>query len=210
MSSPRLTLKDDFDEAFVAVEEEDHFLPFVGGEAARIERFAVAAKRCLGVAASTPLDPWATATSVGVDVQTRFDFDELSLADQATLKAGASDWSAGTILGAGRARVILNGRHDVVRQKVTLAEELAHIVLGHAPSSIDSLTGLRTYDAEVEEEAYAVGVAMVAPYSHVFWLVKRKAQLAVITERFAISEQCANYRINRCGLRPMYRKASSG
>ena len=44
-----MKLKGVFTDHFASVESEQVFVPFIGGEAERIERCAVAAKRCLGV-----------------------------------------------------------------------------------------------------------------------------------------------------------------
>jgi hypothetical protein len=161
-----LTLTDDFDEAYVAVEEEDHFLPFVGGEAARIELCAAAAKRCLGVAASAALDPWDAARRVHIGVRAPDQVRGLDEATRSSLVLNSTSWSGGAISTDGGWVVILNPLHDHVRQRATLAEELTHIVMGHPPSTIDPITGKRSYRDDCEEEAYAVGGAMLLPYSH--------------------------------------------
>jgi Zn-dependent peptidase ImmA (M78 family) len=93
-----------------------------------------------------------------------------------------------------------------VRQRATLAEELAHIVMGHAPSRIDPTTGFRTYDSNVESEAYGVGGAMLMPYGQLFPLCRHAAPVEQIATRFAVSIAFTNYRINRAGLRKMYEK----
>jgi IrrE N-terminal-like domain len=97
--------------------------------------------------------------------------------------------------------IILNLTHERVRQKATLAEELARIVMGHPPSSIDPVTGFRTYNRDVEDEAYGVGGAMVLPYSQLFPLARRGTPTATIAARYALSDRFVNYRINRAGLR---------
>jgi hypothetical protein len=89
---------------------------------------------------------------------------------------------------------------------VTLAEELAHLVLGHPPSAIDTSTGVRTHDHDRETEAYAVGVAAVAPYGSLFGKVKRGESVDEIADAYEISNRCAQYRINRAGLGRMHRK----
>jgi Zn-dependent peptidase ImmA (M78 family) len=122
------------------------------------------------------------------------------------LEIGGSHWSAGTLIVNGKATVILNPTHDPVRQKATLAEELAHIIMGHPPSRIDPTTGLRTYDGDVESEAYGVGGAMLMPYGQLFPLCKHAVPLTQIAARFALSIAFTNYRINRAGLRKMYEK----
>ncbi|HEX3807411.1 MAG TPA: ImmA/IrrE family metallo-endopeptidase, partial [Gaiellaceae bacterium] len=91
-------------------------------------------------------------------------------------------------------------------QKVTLAEELAHIVLGHPPSLLDGDAGVRTYDTDVESEAYSVGSAMVLPYQPLFNSVRDGTTEATIAVRYGVSTRFVVARINRCGLRPMYRK----
>ena len=203
-----MKLKGAFTEHLAAVESEQVFVPFIGGEAERIERCAVAAKRCLGVGAVVALDPWAAAVNVDVDVRGAEFFAALPENERRqVLEIGGHCWSAGTIIGGGEAIIFLNPTHDLHRQKATLAEELAHIVMGHPPSRIDPATGFRTYDADVEGEAYGVGGAMILPYGQLFRLVKQRAAAAVIAERYAVSERFANYRINRAGMQKMYAKS---
>jgi hypothetical protein len=203
-----LTPTDDFDEAYVAVEEEDHFLPFVGGEAARIELCACAAKRCLGVAASAALDPWDAAQRAHIDVRFPEQVQGLDEATRVSLVLNSTSWSGGAISTDAGWLVILNPLHDHVRQRTTLAEELTHIVMGHPPSTIDPISGGRSYREACEEEAYAVGGAMLLPYSHLFWRVKRGTAQAAIATGYNVSERFVVYRINRCGLRRMYARAS--
>jgi len=153
------------------------------------------------------LDPFSAASEVGIVVHGQEYFARFSAEErQQVLELAGSHWSAGTILAAGKATIILNPTHDPVRQKATLAEELAHIVIGHPPSRIDPTTGFRTYDDDVESEAYGVGGAMLMPYGHLFPLCRRAVPVARIAARFELSAAFTNYRINRAGLRKMYEK----
>jgi hypothetical protein len=153
------------------------------------------------------LDPFAAASEVGIVVHGQEYFARFSAEErQQVLELGGSHWSAGTILAAGKATIILNPTHDPVRQKATLGEELAHIVIGHPPSRIDPTTGFRTYDGDVESEAYGVGGAMLMPYGQLFPLCRRAVPVARIAARFELSVAFTNYRINRAGLRKMYEK----
>ena len=191
-----------------AVERGRPFLPFVAGEAARIECCALAAKRCLGVPPAAALEPFAAAAAVGITVHGDAFFARFGPAERRqVLELGGSHWSAGTILADDKATIILNPTHDPVRQKVTLAEELAHIVIGHPPSRIDACTGFRTYDHDLESEAYGVGGAMVMPYGQLFPLVRGGAAVAEIAKRFSVSIPFTNYRINRAGLRRLHQGA---
>jgi Zn-dependent peptidase ImmA (M78 family) len=96
--------------------------------------------------------------------------------------------------------------HSRTRQKSTLGEELAHIVLGHPPSILDPATGLRTYNTDVESEAYAVGAAMILPYSQLFNAVKQGQSERALASRYEVSVAFVRARINRTGLRRMYQK----
>lgn len=200
----------DYDEAYVEIESSSPFLPFVRGEPARLELCALAAKRALGLALTAALDPWAAAAQVGVTIEGRDYIDRHpdEVRDQLLIH-GRSAWSAMTMIFEGEPIILMNPAHDRRRQKVTLAEELAHIVMGHPPSTLDPMSGIRTYDSEVEHEAYGVGGAMVMPYSQLFPLAQRATSERVIASRFEVSEQFTNYRINRSGLRRMYRKRSA-
>jgi hypothetical protein len=202
-----LILADDFDEAYAAVEEERQFLPFIGGEAAQIELWASAGKRCLGVPGSAALDPWAAAEGMGIRVLGLAHFATLDPSIREPLVADSESWSGGAIRSEDDYLVILNPLHDCTRQRATLAEELTHIVMGHEPSVLDPIAGTRTHNHEIEKQAYEVGGAMLLPYSQLFWRVKSRSTCTSIAEHYELSEPFVRYRINRCGLRRMYDKA---
>lgn len=178
-------------------------------EAVRIELCAVAAERCLGVPSSAALDPWDAAERADIDVRYPDELSDLDHTTRSTLTQNSTSWSGGAISRDGSWMVIMNPLHNKVRQRATLAEELTHIVMGHTPSTIDTATGTRSYDDDCEEEAYAVGGAMLLPYNHLFWRVKRGTQRATIAADYTVSEQFVTYRINRCGLSRMHAKAGA-
>lgn len=202
-----MILADDFDEAYAAAEEEEQFLPFIGGEAAQIELWATAGKRCLGLPGSAALDPWAAAKRVGIRVLGQEHFAALDPSIREPLVADSRSWSGGAIRAEDDCLVILNPLHDRTRQRATLAEELTHIIMGHEPSVLDPIRGTRTHDEEVEKQAYEVGGAMLLPYNQLFWRVKSRSTCGAIAERYEVSDAFVRYRVNRCGLRRMYDKA---
>lgn len=202
-----MNLHCDFDEAYVDIESSSPFLPYVKGEPARLELCALAAKRVLGIAMTTALHPWGGAENIGVPVLGRDYIAQFPTeVSEQLLVHGTRGWSAVTFKFDDHAMIVLNPNHDAGRQKVTLAEELAHLVMGHPPSALDSATGIRTYDGEMEGEAYGVGAAMVMPYAQLFLLARNGVPASTIARKFEVSEKFTNYRINRAGLRPMYRK----
>lgn len=138
-------------------------------------------------------------------VSTHADFEVLPLPIRSVM-LGSSQWSAGTLEGPAGPLIVLNPDHSRTRLKVTLAEELAHLLMGHPPSAIDPIAGVRTYNAKVEQEAFGVGGALVMPYGSLFNMVKSGAPLDSIAVSFGVSSAMARYRVNRSGLSRMYRK----
>ncbi|MGD0165908.1 MAG: ImmA/IrrE family metallo-endopeptidase [Gaiellaceae bacterium] len=197
-------------DALKKVESGRPFLPFVGGEAARIECCALAAKVCFGVPGNAAIDPWQVAAGVGIVVYGAEFFAGLPEEQRRqALEDGKAHWSAGTMIGDKGVLIVLNPTHSRTRQKATLGEELAHIVLGHPPSKLDPVTGLRTYNTDVESEAYAVGAAMILPYSQLFDLAKQGQSEQSLASRYEVSVPFVRARINRAGLRGMYRKRAN-
>ena len=197
-----------FKDALESVERSRCFVPFVGGEAERLERRAIAIKRCFRRADREAIDPWAIARDIGVPIvdqpqQFQVLSDELR---GAILNEFGPCWSAATLPGPNGPLIVVNYTHAKTRLRVTLAEELAHLVIGHPPSEIDGSTG---YSSSVEQEAFGVGGALVLPYQALFDLVRRGAAIAHIAQQFQVSQQLVNCRINRAGLRKVYARRAS-
>jgi hypothetical protein len=204
-----MSLTSNFREALSEVEAGEHFLPFVGGEAARLERCAIAAKRVFGLPDGSAIDPRAVADSLGVPVISEpAHFSALPDDLRKTILASRK-WSAGTLEGPRGPLIILNPIHAGTRLRATFAEELSHLVMGHPPSEINAVTGTRTYNATVEQEAFSVGGALVMPYGQLFRLTKSGQSVEEIAAAFKVSTSMARCRINRTGLSRMHRKRTA-
>jgi hypothetical protein len=204
-----MSLTSQFRETLGEVEAGEHFLPFVGGEAARLERCAIAAKRVFGLPDSSAIDPHAVARSLDVPVIGEAAQFAALPSDLRQAILASREWSAGTLEGPRGPLIILNPMHAGTRLRVTLAEELSHLVMGHPPSQISAATGTRTYDATVEQEAFSVGGALVMPYGQLFRLAKSGRSLDEIAAAFKVSTSMARYRVNRTGLSRMHKKRVS-
>lgn len=206
-----MILRQEFQEALADVENGKPFVPFVGGEAARIERCAIAAKRCFGLGDTASVDPYEVALGADIPIVAERELFDCLAEDCIAELFGprGHQWSAATLNGPQGPVIILNPIHSPTRLKVTLAEELSHLVIGHPPSRLDMETGLRTYDSNVEAEAFGVGGALVMPYSRLFDLAKRGVPEDAMAFEFGVSPQLARYRINRAGLRRMYASRKS-
>lgn len=191
----------------VAVEE--HFVPFIGGEAERLERCAIAIRRVLGLRPNQVVDPRAAAAQLGLPILGKPEhFAALPEAVRLAMLT-SREWTAGTIDGPRGPLIVSNPMHAANRMRVTLAEELAHLFMGHPPSKLDPLTGLRTFNRRVEDEAFGVGGALVMPYGELFSMVKHGRPLEVIADRFLVSVPLARCRVNRTGLSRMHKKRAA-
>jgi len=98
--------------------------------------------------------------------------------------------------------VLLNDCHTVERQRVTLLEEIWHILLGHKLVKIAKVAGSygRTYDAAEEHDAYYLAAATLLPRNAILKAVGDGETSDDIAERFGTSPELVEYRIKRLGL----------
>ena len=86
-----------------------------------------------------------------------------------------------------KAVVILNPTHADTRKRASLMEEIAHVYLGHKPSSlivIKGKTAMRSYKRFQETEAYWTGAAALVPLA-----LMKQSQSAGI-QREALAQYC--------------------
>jgi hypothetical protein len=118
---------------------------------------------------------------------------------------GKNSWSGGACSQAlpdGRKLIVLNPTHGKNRQNATLMEEISHVFLGHKPSKLAVTTYTkegkpiaREYHAEIEEEAYSVGVAALVPFSALRRMINQGKTSREIARHFNVSRELVEYRI---------------
>jgi len=98
--------------------------------------------------------------------------------------------------------VLLNDCHTVERQRVTVLEEIWHILLGHKLVKIAKIADAygRTYDTAEEHDAYYLASATLLPRSAIIKAVEARESSAGIAKRFGTSPELVEYRIKRLGL----------
>jgi Zn-dependent peptidase ImmA (M78 family) len=157
------------------------------------------------------LDPFELAPKVGL---TLMDVADVPIERElrSYLLDGAGDkWSAGvcaTALPDGTYLCILNPTHDVRRQRITLMEEISHVFLRHAPTTVRDLGGglsSRNYLASQEQEAYGVGAAAIMPWPSFFHDLNNGTSLEEIAGKYGISTALVTYRITITGATNLYR-----
>lgn len=154
-----------------------------------IERRADKLRYLLRLDATEPLDPYKLAPVVGIELCTPHQVEGMTehwLSQ--LLEIDSSSWSAGTLhLPGQKAVVVLNPTHADTRKRATLMEEIAHVYLGHKPSSllvIKGITAMRSYKKSQETQAYWTGSAALVPL-----VLMRQAQNSGIS-REALAEYC--------------------
>jgi Zn-dependent peptidase ImmA (M78 family) len=98
--------------------------------------------------------------------------------------------------------VLLNDCHSLERQRVTLLEEVWHILLGHKLTKIAKVAESygRTYDSAEEHDAYYLASATLLPRKAVIGAVSERRSSLEIANQFGTSPELVDYRIKRLGL----------
>jgi Zn-dependent peptidase ImmA (M78 family) len=166
------------------------------------ERMALQIREFARLSLTAKLDPFALAQSINVRIVYLSDLAGLSDATIAHLDV-ADGWSGGATqaLEDGSHIVILNQRHSPGRRAATLMEEVCHILFGHRPSEICAdRAGGRSYNFNIEEEAYAVGAAALVPYLSLRNLLISGASIRKIATQFGVTPSLIVYRAKGTGL----------
>lgn len=160
------------------------------------ERMALQVRGFAGVDLSAKLDPFALADSLKIRVMYLKDLVGLSELSRIRLES-IDDWSGGATsdLGDGSHVVVLNHKHSVGRQAATLMEEVCHILFGHRMSGIaPDQVGGRSYNFNIEEEAYAVGAAVLVPYTSLRELLASGLSVHNVAGHFGVTKSLVVYR----------------
>ena len=186
------------------------------------ERTANDYRQALGVAPSGPLNPLCLADYLGVRVATPEDIPTLSdTARRQLVEVDPDSWSAVTIALGNIRLVILNSGHSDVRQRSSLAHELAHLILNHATDrtqlSHEGLLFRGTFDREQEDEANWLGGCLLAPRDGLLKARHRTPDEHALATRFGVSADMIAWRLRTTGVlrqvqrrRTAYRGASTG
>lgn len=188
------------------------FLPFTPA-GRKVELRAIEAKAMLGLPPYASVDPYAVLEHVPARLLDSSIISSCSDSSQAVLLGdGADQWSGigyGRIGADGEALILLNPTHHPHRQRVTLMEEIIHVLFDHPKTELElnGSTWQRPYDAAVEKEAYSVGAACIIPYKPLFQSIKDEHRTAEqIAGVFGVSVDYAFFRIKDAGLYRVYVK----
>lgn len=171
----------------------------------RLEREAAAVRWRLGLGPLDRLDPLGLAAAVPARVFRPEDFGDEVLVRR--LREVSWDGLSFTLPG-GELVVLLNPERPATRRTATLLEELAHALLGHRPTRLetDPRTGVlsRSYDAEQEREAFEFGAALLLPRELLAAELRARRPAWATARRHGCSQALVLFRIRRLGLSRRY------
>jgi hypothetical protein len=115
-------------------------------------------------------------------------------------RTGRSSWSGLSLpMGNGLVWVIYNDAHRDTRVRATLMEEFFHLYLGHPPSHIRVMTSgdgvNRSYNPDVEHEAYGCAAAALVPYAGLRQMVLGGLMVSRIAAHYRVSPQLVLFRL---------------
>lgn len=170
-----------------------------------LERTAEQFRKDLALAGNDPLD----SLKLHVDGIEIIPLREAKCIDAQTIKRLSieccDEWSAMSVPLDERQNdwaVLVNDCHTVERQRVTLLEEIWHILLGHKLVKIAKIAEAygRTYDTAEEHDAYYLASATLLPRKAISKAVEKRETSLEIARRFGTSPELVEYRIKRLGI----------
>ena len=170
----------------------------------RCEEMSRSLRAELGLDPAAPLPAEQLASYLGVYLWSVEDLG-LAPADVKQLVRSDSDsWSAITVSAADRDAIILNPNHRRGRYSSDVMHELAHLLLGHEPSTMffagQENLALRGFNEAAEEEANWLAGALLLPRDALVRLRAQNRPKDVACDEFGVSRQMMEFRMRVTGV----------
>lgn len=180
------------------------------GFKAAANRIAVGLRTQENLAAHVPIDIYALAERIGIAVSPLTAFDE-SLPDAVAQLVGDAGAFSALLLsdGAGRRMAVINDSHSTSRQNSSLAHEVAHSLLAHPLEVLSVRVDCRDFDGDLEAEANYLAGCILVPNEAAWRIVRSGMDLDLAQERYGVSRQMLDWRLNVSGARRQYQSRIS-
>ena len=181
------------------------------GFKAEAEAYACDYRRELGLRMSQPLDMFDLAEHLEVPVISLSELAQLirPSAYKHLTTTASSEFSALTLTHGSSKKIVYNNSHAPTRQQSDLAHELAHIILGHAPSELTKESGGRHYNKELEDEAACLSGVLLLPKAAAIWVLQSGRSTEQAAADFNISKQMMTMRLNQSGAKTIMSRIGS-
>jgi len=172
------------------------------GFKAEAKRLALELRAEIGITAQDPFDPWALAELYGIDVYQLGDSDCPAEALRHFTIERPEVFSGALVPLETGAVIIENDAHQPVRRRSTTCHEMAHVILEHRfAATLVNEHGCRLADRDQEAEATELAGEMLLPFSAATILARRKKSNEEASLQYAISVECARWRLDSTGAR---------
>jgi len=167
------------------------------GIATECEQIALEARAEIGLRAEDQLNPEELAAHLAIELRPLHSFSGKLPASVYHLTVDArSVFSAVTVYRNNKRIVVYNSAHSPRRHVNTIAHELAHVLLDHAPTRLFDEYGQRVWIAGDEAEADYLAGALLVPLPAVAPVMDRVGDdLVDAAEHFGVSESLMQYRV---------------
>lgn len=174
------------------------------GFKSRCEEMSRSLRAELGLDPASPLPAERLASYLGVYL---WSIEDLGLAPADVKQLVHDDpdsWSAITVSAADRDAIILNPNHRRGRYSSDVMHELAHLLLGHDPSTMffagQENLALRGFNKAAEEEANWLAGALLLPRDALVRLRAHNRAKDVMCDEFGVSRQMMEFRMRVTGV----------
>ena len=132
------------------------------------------------------------------------DFHQLACVD-------GESWSAFTVSAFGRDAIIVNPSRSTARYSSDVMHELAHLILGHQPSTMffvrDGEVALRGFNTTIEEEANWLAGSLLLPRAALVHIKHNRLPQSRACTLYGVSKEMLKYRLNVTGVNRQFRNS---
>ena len=169
------------------------------GVKSRCEEMSTSLRAGLELGEADPLLPEQLASYLDVLI---WPVTDLGLDDEdlrQLLEVDFDSWSAITVSSSGQDAIITNPRHRAGRLSSDVMHELAHLLLGHDPTTVyvigEEGLALREFDQPKEQEADWLAGVLLLPRRALLEIVNTDLDYETTCRRYGVSRQMLDYRI---------------
>ena len=179
----------------------------------KARNLALEVREEVGIGAHDTIDVYGLAELYGlkvIDLSRLSDFGCPSDSLDYFLNDGSASFSAAVVPVGSAHLIIVNDRHVPVRQRSSMAHELAHVLLEHDfPGSLCTDSRCRAYDDEAEEQAHLLGGELLITTTEAHRLAVYGVSDRDVAQKHGVSERFAKMRMDSSGGRLIARRAAA-
>ena len=178
----------------------------------RCEEMSRSLRTELGLGSDAPLPAEQLASYLGVYV---LSVDHLGLSPtdaKQLLHYDSESWSAITVSAAGKDAIIVNPHHRRGRYSSDVMHELAHLLLGHEPSTVffagQENLALRGFNKTAEDEANWLAGTLLLPRDALVRSRAKGCPMEMACDEFGVSRQMLEFRMRMTGVERQFSRGT--